>query len=199
MRNRKLPIADRPEHYFFGNKIPGRILETPPRPVEAVVFILDMSGFTSYVRRYGIKGYIDKIRRMQEIARQVIPRHGGEIVKFVADNAFALFPHGRTAEAAAADFQNTVLAANASLPENEGLKVAIGLARGEVLVMPWRDIFGDAVNIASKLGEDIAGGGEILIDDQIGQEIANMPEYRLERLQIEISGVTLQACRLALP
>jgi len=202
MQDQELPApdihsaAENQEHRSPGDDIPGRILKVTPRRVDRAVFVLDMSGFTSSVRRHGIEAYIDKIRRMQDIAIQVVPRHGGEIIKFAADNAFALFADSRAAIAAAADFQNVVRATNGSLAEAERIKVAIGIAWGEVIIMPWRDIFGDAVNIASKLGEDVAKGGEILVDDQIGREAAAASGCHVELLRIRISGVSLQVYRL---
>jgi class 3 adenylate cyclase len=59
---------------------------------ERTVFVLDMSGFSLLTQKYGIIHYLSMVRRMQLTAQPIIESHGGRVVKFEADNCFAVFP-----------------------------------------------------------------------------------------------------------
>lgn len=50
------------------------------------VLALDMSGFSSTVRREGIISYLAKIRQMQLLTQPLITQHQGDIIKYEADN-----------------------------------------------------------------------------------------------------------------
>ena len=127
---------------------------------ELAVLVLDMSGFSLLTQRHGIIYYLAMVRRMQLAVAPVIARHGGEIVKFEADNCFAVFGEPLHAVLAAQGIHAAF--ANERHPEDE-IRVAIGIDYGRVLLVDRSDVFGNAVNRASKLGEDIGEGGETLI------------------------------------
>jgi adenylate cyclase len=125
--------------------------------VEQAVLVLDMSQFSLSVRRDGILPYLGHIRRMQRLMSPVVEAHGGQVVKFVADNLFATFA---TAEAAAL----AAIAMQRALSENDaGFAIAIGIDHGRFLLLPEGDAWGDPINVACKLGEDLAAAGEILL------------------------------------
>lgn len=124
--------------------------------VERTVLALDMSGFSRTVQAQGIVSYLARIRRMQQVSAPLVAARDGEVVKFTADNLMAVFTDPRQALAAAADIRRDCLA----LPEP--LEVSIGLDHGRFLYVPHSDCFGDPVNVAFKLAEDIAGTGEVL-------------------------------------
>ena len=54
-----------------------------------------MSGFSLLTRRYGIVHYLSMVRRMQEVTRPIVHDHSGSVVKFEADNGFAVFSRAR--------------------------------------------------------------------------------------------------------
>lgn len=49
------------------------------------------------------------------------------------------------------------------LPEEQRLYASIGIGYGAILNIAGEDMYGDEVNLASKLGEDVAQRGEILL------------------------------------
>lgn len=124
--------------------------------LEACVLALDMSGFSRTVHAEGIVSYLARIRRMQQISSPLVLQHEGEVVKYTADNLMAVFSDCARALKAAVAIREACLA----LPEP--LEVSIGLDHGRFLYVPHTDCFGDPVNVAFKLAEDIAGNGEIL-------------------------------------
>ena len=58
---------------------------------ERSVLVVDMEGFTASTREQGIVHYLRLIQRMQEISAPMLDRHGGQLVRFEADNLFAVF------------------------------------------------------------------------------------------------------------
>jgi class 3 adenylate cyclase len=59
---------------------------------EHAVFVLDMSGFSLLTRKYGIVHYLSMVQRMQQTTEPIIQSYGGIMIKYEADNCFAVFP-----------------------------------------------------------------------------------------------------------
>ena len=160
--------------------------------VERAVLVLDMSEFSLSVRRSGIVAHLCQIRRVQRLAAPIVAAHAGEVLKCEADNVFAVFADPRSAVEAALDI-NRALAGTAK-PGAPAPAVGIGIDFGKVLLIPGRDAFGDAVNVAHKLGEDVARGGEILVSDATRDRLGERPA---EPLSLSVSGLQLKAWRIA--
>ena len=130
---------------------------------ENTVFVLDMFGFSLLTRKYGIVHYLSMIRRMQLTVEPIIAGYGGTIIKFEADNCFAVLPDPLSAVRAATTIQHALSASNLLTSDELDVHVSIGIDYGRILVVNKEDMFGDAVNRACKMGEDVglAGGGTI--------------------------------------
>lgn len=165
--------------------------------VERAVLALDMSGYSFSVRRGGILPHLCKIRRMQQLVSPMIERFEGQVIKQVADNILAVFATPLDAVNAAIAI-NELLAANPlQTPEGDDpLQVAIGIDYGTFLLVPGYDCFGDPVNVAYKLGEDVAHGGEILITAAARERLGETAAFPFEELALSISGIELLAARL---
>src|SRR5258706_13066166 len=72
---------------------------------EHTVFVLDMSGFSLLTRKYGIVHYMSMVRRMQLTVAPLVKKYGGTLVKFEADNCFAVFPNTYSARQPASSMQ----------------------------------------------------------------------------------------------
>ena len=119
------------------------------------------------MRRNGVLSHLCQIRRMQRLTEPIITGHDGEVLKYEADNLLAVFDDCGQAVAAAVAI-NLPAWPRRTRPRRKvpPLAVSIGVDFGTLLVLPGEDCFGDAVNVAHKLGEDVAGPGEILITDR---------------------------------
>ena len=53
-------------------------------------------------------------------------------------------------------------AANEILPRAEELWVAMGIGYGSLLMIDADDVYGNEMNLACKLGEDLAEAGQVL-------------------------------------
>ena len=78
------------------------------------------------------------------------------------------------------------------------LRLAGNLASAaiDVLLIGGPDYFGDTVNMASKLGEDQARPGEILITARALAQIPANAGFQHEVLELELSGVTISAASI---
>src|SRR5688500_11695944 len=130
---------------------------------EDAVFVLDMSGFSLLTRKYGIVHYLSMVRRMQMTTEPIVKSCGGFMIKYEADNCFAVFPDPLAAVNAGIAMQHAFRAENLLTSEDLDIHISCGIDFGKILIVGHEDCFGDPVNRASKMGEDLAVGGEILV------------------------------------
>lgn len=127
------------------------------------VLVLDMVGFSRLTAAYGIIHYLAMIHQMQEAARPAVTGNQGVVIKEQADNLYAVFDDPALALESALDILRAFDAVNSVVPPNRDIFGSIGIGYGATLVIDEEDIFGSEVNIACKLGEDVAGKSEILL------------------------------------
>ena len=151
--------------------------------VERALLSLDMSHFSLSVRRAGILPYLGLIRRMQAVTRPIVERHGGTVIKYDADNMIAAFDAADAAAAAA-------LAINRSIREGgERFAVAMGIDFGRFLLIDGVDCYGDPVNVACKLGEDVAESGEVLLTAAARAHLDPGFPHALRKQVVSVSGL----------
>jgi adenylate cyclase len=158
------------------------------------VWVLDMCGFSRLTMRYGITHFLSMIHRLHGIVRPIIERHGGRVVKTEADNVFAVFAGVEEALEAARGVQDQLATANAFLPEDWDLHASIGIGHGEVLMIGDDDFYGNELNLASKLGEDVADAGETLLTETAHARLVEAgSSVSFDEREIVISKMTLKA------
>jgi class 3 adenylate cyclase len=160
---------------------------------EKVVFVLDMSGFSLLTRKYGIIHYLSMVRRMQLTSEPIIKTYGGYLLKFEADNCFAVFPDTLSAVHAAISLQLAFDASNLLTSDDFDVHISCGIDFGKILIVGNEDCFGDAVNRACKLGEDVAAAGEILVTKDAIETIKSKLDFKLREVNISVSGLTIPA------
>jgi class 3 adenylate cyclase len=152
-----------------------------------------MSGFSMLTRKYGIVHYLSMVRRMQLTTEPIVKTYGGFMIKYEADNCFAVFPDPLSAVSAAIDMQHAFTSANLLTKDDLDIHIACGIDYGKLLVIGKEDCFGDPVNRASKLGEDLAAAGEILITKDAMKMIPEGAGITARDIQVSISGVNIPA------
>lgn len=160
---------------------------------EFAVFVLDMSGFSMLTRKYGIVHYLSMVRRMQLTTEPIVKLYGGRMLKYEADNCFAVFPEPLAAVNAAIEMQHAFRAANVLTSDDLDIHISCGIDYGKLLIIGNQDCFGDPVNRASKMGEDVAAAGEILITREAIQMIPPDAGILSHEISISISGVNIPA------
>lgn len=160
---------------------------------EYAVFVLDMSGFSLLTRKYGIVHYLAMVRRMQLTTEPIVKSFGGFMIKYEADNCFAVFPEPLAAVNAAIAMQNAFAASNLQTPEDQDIHISCGIDYGKLLIIGREDCFGDPVNRASKIGEDVAAAGEILVTKEAMDMIPTDAGISAREIHVSISGIAIPA------
>ena len=155
------------------------------------MLVLDSSGFTQNTQESGILSYLACIVRLRDMMEPILTRFDCISWRAATDNVFAEFETVDGALSAALEVQRAVSAANIQVHDSAKFGVCIGIGFGDVLRSLSEGVFGDEMNLASKLGEDLAGNGEVLLTESAYQEISG--EYRIDisARKANISGVEL--------
>ena len=156
------------------------------------VFVVDMSGFSLLAYRHGIVHYLSMVRRMQLTTKPIVEKFRGQVVKFEADNCFAMFDDPLSAVRAAIALNTAFFAVNVLTEDEFDIRVSIGIDYGDVLLIGGPDYFGNAVNCACKMGEDIAGPGEILVSATAFKQIPETAGIQGHKLELAIAGVPVE-------
>lgn len=168
--------------------------------LDRAILVLDMSGFSRMTRRFGIVHYLAMVRRMQKTSRPLVEAYQGEVVKYEADNLFAVFAEPGQAVRCAVALVERFESSNVWTPDERDIHVSIGLSWGRILHVPDQDFFGNAVNIASKLGEDLAGSREVLVDDDLYQRLPpGMDGLHFAPMEFSVAGLQLKAWQVKAP
>jgi adenylate cyclase len=130
---------------------------------QRAVLYTDLSGFSSSVEAHGIIHFLQVIYQSQKIVHPVIAGNNGSLVKMEADSLLVHFPTIASAVQCALGILDVARAYNQNRNETEWIVPCCGIDFGQILVVGDSDIFGQAVNGASYLGEDVATQWEILI------------------------------------
>jgi adenylate cyclase len=160
---------------------------------EFAVFVLDMSGFSLLTRKYGIIHYLSMVRRMQLTTEPIVKAYNGSMIKYEADNCFAVFPDPLSAVDAALAMQHAFAASNILTADDFDIHIACGIDYGKLLVIGREDCFGDPVNRASKMGEDLAAAGEILVTKEAMDMIPTAANIPAREMIVSISGILIPA------
>lgn len=127
----------------------------------AIVFT-DTDDFTKLVARRGILHFLMLFDRAVTAATPAVKRHGGDIVKVEGDSLLLRFHDVASACRAVRGIEAALKKLRRGQPKNEFLSFSYGIGFGDVLDLE-HDVFGLEVNLASKLGEDMARHGEVLL------------------------------------
>jgi len=163
---------------------------------EGTVFISDMAGFSSTSRKVGVCHFLKMIHRTRQIVAPVIEGNNGILLKCDADNCYAYFEKPDDAIRASFEVNAALFEANDTFGLGEEISLSVGIDYGRVLLIGDLEFFGDPVNTASKLGEDLAIRDEVLVTRRaIEHSDFEVPELA-ERMVARISDIEIQYVRL---
>jgi class 3 adenylate cyclase len=131
---------------------------------KVAVLMLDSSGFSRTTQQHGIVHFLSQLMQMRNIIGDICQQHRSHAFRFEADNVYTAFDHPDDAIRAAWDIHGAIEEQGLMLTDEEPFRVCIGIGFGDLLYSETLEgYFGEEVNLASKLGEDTAEGGETLI------------------------------------
>ena len=142
--------------------------EPTPRRLAAIV-AGDIAGY-SRLMQIDEEGTHNRVKRIErDLVQPSIAEHHGRLVKTTGDGFIAIFDSPVEAVRCGIVIQQNMVGRNASLPKHHWIEYRIGVNLGDVIIEP-DDVYGDGVNIASRL-EGIADPGQVYISGGIYEQI----------------------------
>ncbi len=129
----------------------------------AAIMFTDIVGYTTLMGKDEQKAF-EILKKNRQIQRPLIERHNGKWLKEMGDGILVSFATVTDAVYCALEIQNR-------LKKEAGFLLRIGIHLGEV-VFEKGDVFGDGVNIASRI-QSIAPAGEIVVSESVCRNITN--------------------------
>ncbi len=135
----------------------------------AAVLVADVANYTGLmgVDEAGTHELVTSQREL--IVSPEVDAHSGRIVKSTGDGVMVEFPSVISAVNCAVELQAKLISKNRDLPSGKKLRWRIGINYGDIIVEA-NDIYGDSVNIASRL-EALAEPDGICISEKVFLEV----------------------------
>jgi TolB-like protein/Flp pilus assembly protein TadD len=148
----------------------------------------DIVGYTAMAQSDEAQS-LEVLERHNRLLRPLFPKYKGREVKTIGDSFLVEFDSALDATNCAIEIQKFLHDYNiSSKTDNWKIKLRIGVHLGDV-VLRKGDVFGDAVNIASRI-EPLAEPEGICISQQVFDQVHNKIAYPLEQLDhSELKGV----------
>lgn len=152
------------------------------------VMFTDLAGFSRRADTFGITHFLQVIYHHRELLFPIIRDFGGVLVKSEADSMLLLFRTPARAIDCAITMQEACKRANLRLIDEEKVHLCVGIGVGDILRIGDHDVWGREVNAASKLGEDTAKAGQILVTQAVLDELGNASPYSFRPLGEPVAG-----------
>jgi adenylate cyclase len=165
----------------------------------AAIMFTDMVGYSALAQRDQALA-LDLLEKHREILRSIFPRFNGTEIKTIGDAFLVEFNSALEAAQCAIEIQRTLAKHNADAPADRQIQVRIGIHIGDV-VHREGDVYGDGVNIASRI-QPVAGVGGICISMDVERQIHNALEVTFEKLartELKNIQVPMDLFRIVLP
>lgn len=146
-------------------------LPEPTRRLAAILFT-DIAGYTALAARDERKAF-NLLRQPRSVLQPVVKEYYGHWLKEVGDGVLISFNSSTQAVKCAIRIQESV-------KNVEDLGLRIGIHQGDILEHEG-DIYGDDVNIASRI-EPFAPVGGIAISDKVQRDISSEPDITTKYL-----------------
>src|SRR6266436_3666078 len=172
--------------------------DTEQRKLAAIMFT-DMVGYAALAQRDD-KLALELLEEHRQLLREIFPRFNGTEIKTIADAFLIEFDSALEAAQCAIEIQRTLAKRNHDVPADRRIEIRIGIHIGDV-VHRGGDVYGDGVNIASRI-EPLAGAGGICVSMDVERQIRNALEARFEKLaptELKNISVAMDLFRIVLP
>ena len=170
------------------------------RRLLSAILNADVAGYTRLMANDDTATYRD-LQARREIFSQAIAAGGGRIVDMTGDNILATFESAIEAVRAAIAIQTEIEEANRDQPESRLMQFRIGLNLGDIVIRDDGTVYGDGVNVASRL-QSLANPGEICLSASIFDLTSSALDVDVEDLgqrQVKNVAQPLHAYRIVMP
>ena len=144
----------------------------------AAILAADATGF-SRLMQTDERSTMAALEAARAVFRTKIEAHQGRVMDMAGDSVFAVFETASGAVSAAHEVQKELNASAANVPEDRQMRFRIGVHLGDVMEKSDGTVFGDGVNIASRL-EALAEPGGITVSDAVQGAVRGKVEARFD-------------------
>jgi TolB-like protein/tetratricopeptide (TPR) repeat protein len=165
----------------------------------AAIMFTDMVGYTALTQRDEASA-MSVLEEHRSIIRPYFPKHGGREVKTIGDAFLIEFGSALEAVRCAYDIQQSLHELNNSRSGEKRVQLRIGIHLGDV-IHSQSDVYGDAVNVASRI-EPLATPGGICISEEVYRQVRNKFEFpmsSLGRRELRNVGDAVEIFQIVLP
>ncbi|MDG6912760.1 MAG: hypothetical protein JRN35_06740 [Nitrososphaerota archaeon] len=165
----------------------------------AAVMITDIVGYTEKTQRNESLA-MSLLEEHRKVLREAFGKHVGMEVKTMGDAFLVKFQSALAAVRCAYEIQRSLREFNAGRDEERRVVVRIGLHMGDV-IEEGHDIYGDAVNVASRI-EPLADPGGVCLTRQVYDQVQNKFELPLASLgtrTLKNVRVSLEIYKIIMP
>src|SRR6476646_10759646 len=165
----------------------------------AAIMFTDMVGYSALAQRDD-KLALELLEEHRQLLREIFPRFNGTEIKTIGDAFLIEFQSALEAAQCAIEIQRTLAKRNHDVTADRRIELKIGIHIGDV-VHRGGDVYGDGVNIASRI-EQLAGAGGICVSMDVERQIRNALEARFEKLaptELKNISVAMDLFRIVLP
>jgi class 3 adenylate cyclase len=155
---------------------------------QRAVMFTDLSGFSRNVAKFGIIHFLQTIYESIRIFVPLIEANGGILLKAEADSLLVIFRHPDQAMSCAIEMQQATKEYNKDTVPEERVLLCVGLGYGDMLLVGDEDVFGAEVNAASKLGEDTAKGGDVLVTENFRKNLKQTDGLEFDKIEFVPPG-----------
>ncbi|MES0039003.1 adenylate/guanylate cyclase domain-containing protein [Mesorhizobium sp. M0046] len=146
----------------------------------AAILAADMAGY-SRLMEADESGTLARLRTHRiELVDPAIAKNKGRIIKTTGDGMLVEFQSVTDAVKCAVEIQQRMKRRNSDVPQERRIEFRIGINLGDI-IFDDDDIFGDGVNIASRI-EQLADVGGICVTAAVATQIADRLEIAMEDL-----------------
>ena len=143
----------------------------------AAIMFADVVGY-SRMMASNEERTLELLKDFENICSPIISKHDGEIIKKVGDELFCEFSSAKQAVDSALAIQEAIQPYNDSRPKDFKLQVRIGIHVGDIVLRDG-DVFGDGVNVASRI-QPFAHPGGICVSNAVRDAISSHPSYNIK-------------------
>jgi adenylate cyclase len=165
----------------------------------AAIMFTDMVGYSALSQRDD-KLAQELLEEHRQLLREIFPRFNGTEIKTIGDAFLIEFNSALEAAQCAIEIQRALAHRNHDVSAERRIELKIGIHIGDV-VHRGGDVYGDGVNIASRI-EPLAGAGGICVSMDVERQIRNALEARFEKLaptELKNISVSMDLFRIVLP
>src|SRR5687768_14162361 len=145
----------------------------------AAVWFADVVGYSRLMSE-NEREAVAVVRLLQSICREIVPKGSGRVIKFLGDGALAEFPSTDAAVRAAIAVRRE-FADRSTAGGHEPRDLRIGVHVGDVVASEDGDLYGDGINVASRL-QAAAQPGQVLVSGEVWRQLKPRPEFSFEPL-----------------